>query len=315
MPESTDHADPATGAESDAATGPARYDVAVIGAGPAGTAAALRATELGASVVVLEAGRVGGTCVNTGCVPTRVLAKTARLVREVRSAGENGIGGSEPTPHWPSIVARVHEQVDRVRSLKDEAARFEAAGVTLIHEGRARFVDDRTLELDSGRRITAGAVIVCVGGHSKRLPVPGADLATVPEDVLALPEIPRRLAVIGAGNTGAQLVTVFRSFGSEVTLLDVAPRVLTASDEAISEAVADAFRGQGVRVHTGIDTVTGLTRQSDGSIALLWRDGDRPQSSSFDAVIMATGWPADVDDLGLEHAGLEVERSAIPVDR
>lgn len=96
----------------------------------------------------------------------------------------------EPVPHWPSIVARVHEQVDRVRSLKDEAARFEAAGVTLIHEGRARFVDDRTLQLDSGRRITAGSIIVCVGGHSRRLPVPGAELATVPEDVLALPGIP-----------------------------------------------------------------------------------------------------------------------------
>ncbi|MEW5015100.1 NAD(P)/FAD-dependent oxidoreductase [Clavibacter michiganensis subsp. michiganensis] len=320
MPESTDHADPADPADAsphapDAPDAPAHYDVAVIGAGPAGTAAALRAAELGASVVVLEAGSVGGTCVNTGCVPTRVLAKTARLVREVRSAGENGIGVGEATPHWPSIVARVHEQVDRVRSLKDEAARFEAAGVTLIHEGRARFVDDRTLQLDSGRRITAGSIIVCVGGHSRRLPVPGAELATVPEDVLALPGIPRRLAVIGAGNTGAQLVTVFRSFGSEVTLLDVAPRVLTASDEAISEAVADAFAAQGVRVRTGIDTVTGLTKTGDGSITLLWREGDRPQSSSFDAVIMATGWPADVDDLGLEHAGVEVARSAIPVDR
>ncbi|WP_414172078.1 dihydrolipoyl dehydrogenase family protein [Clavibacter tessellarius] len=327
MPESTDHADPDAeaaeraadaqpdAAQPDAATEPDRYDVAVIGAGPAGTAAALRAAELGASVVVLEAGRVGGTCVNTGCVPTRVLAKTARLVREVRSAGENGIGVGEPTPHWPSIVARVHAQVDRVRSLKDEAARFEAAGVTLVHEGRARFVDDRTLELDSGRRITAGSIIVCVGGHSRRLPVPGAEPRDRARGRARAAGDPRRLAVIGAGNTGAQLVTVFRSFGSEVTLLDVAPRVLTASDEAISEAVADAFTAQGVRVRTGIDTVTGLTRTGDGSLTLLWREGDRPQSSSFDAVIMATGWPADVEDLGLEHAGVEVTRSAIPVDR
>ena len=294
---------------------PDRYDVAVIGAGPAGTAAALRAAELGAKVVVLEAGRTGGTCVNTGCVPTRVLAKTARLIREARTADDYGIGVGRPTIDWASTVQRVTERVDKVRSIKREAARFADAGVDLIHEGRARFEDDATLVLDSGRRVTATSVLVCVGGHSRRLPIPGAELATVPEDVLALPELPRRVAVIGGGNTGAQLVTVFSSFGSEVTLLDIAPRVLMPSDAAISEVVAAAFVDQGVRVHTGIDTIEGLVRDADGSITLLWRADDRPQSSSFDAVIMATGWPADVEDLGLENAGVEVVRSSIPADQ
>ncbi len=294
---------------------PDHYDVAVIGAGPAGTAAALRAAELGASVVVLEAGRVGGTCVNTGCVPTRVLAKTARLIREARAADDYGVSVGAPTIDWPAMVQRVNERVDAVRSIKREAERFSAAGVTLLQEGRARFEDDRTLVLDSGRRVTADSILVCVGGHSRRLPIPGAELATVPEDVLSLPELPRRVAVIGAGNTGAQLVTVFSSFGSEVTLLDVAPRVLMASDASISELVAAAFGDQGIRVQTGIETVEALERNPDGSIALRWRnDGDR-ESLDVDAVIMATGWPADVEDLGLENAGVEVKRSAIPADQ
>ncbi|WP_260979727.1 MULTISPECIES: NAD(P)/FAD-dependent oxidoreductase [Microbacterium] len=291
------------------------YDIAVIGAGPAGTAAALRAAELGASVVVLEAGRVGGTCVNTGCVPTRVLAKAARLMRETRSADDYGIVVNEPRIDWAAVVNRVHERVDAVRSIKREAERFAAAGVDLVHEGRARFADDHTLVLDSGRRIRAESILVCVGGHSRRLPIPGADLATVPEDVLSLTALPRRVAVIGAGNTGAQLVTVFRSFGSEVTLLDVAPRVLMASDARISEVIASSFRANGVDVHTGIDTVESLEQSSDGAVTLAWRAGGGTRTTEVDVVIMATGWPADVDDLGLENAGVEVVRSAIPVDR
>jgi glutathione reductase (NADPH) len=292
-----------------------RYDIAVIGAGPAGTAAALRAAEQGASVVVLEAGRLGGTCVNTGCVPTRVLAKTARLMRETRAAGDYGIAVSAPSIDWTATVERVRERVDAVRSIKRESERFAEAGVTLIQEGRARFVDDSTLVLDSGRRVSAGSIIICVGGHSRRLPIPGSELATVPEDVLSLPELPRRVAVIGAGNTGAQLVTVFNAFGSEVTLLDVAPRILVASDASISEVVSAAFVEQGVEVRTGISTVESIRRTDDGSLSLAWKQGEESLSRDVDAVIMATGWPADVEDLGLENAGVEVVRSAVPADR
>jgi pyruvate/2-oxoglutarate dehydrogenase complex dihydrolipoamide dehydrogenase (E3) component len=291
------------------------YDLVVIGAGPAGTSAALRAAELGATVAVVEASRTGGTCVNTGCVPTRVLAKAARLVREVRVAHRYGIVIGSPEVQWDATVARVRATVDEVRALKNESGRFADAGVELILEGRARFVDATTLELDSGRRITAESVIIAVGGHSRRLPIPGAELATVPEHVLDLPTLPRRVAIIGAGNTGAQLVTVFSAFGSEVTLLDVAPRVLAASDADVSSAVSSAFVAQGVSVHTGLDGVESLARAADGSITLTWRAGGQAASGDFDAVMMATGWPADVEDLGLANAGITTERSAIPIDQ
>jgi pyruvate/2-oxoglutarate dehydrogenase complex dihydrolipoamide dehydrogenase (E3) component len=291
------------------------YDVLVIGAGPAGTAAALRAAELGARVAVVESDRTGGTCVNTGCVPTRALAKAARLMREVRTADAYGIEAAVTRFDWRTTAGRVTESVDRVRAIKREADRFDAAGIDLILEGRARFADPHTVVLDSGRRIAADNILVCVGGHSRRLPILGAQLATVPEHVLTLPDLPERLAVIGGGNTGAQLVTIFSSFGSAVTLLDVAPRILMASDAAVSEAVSTAFREQGTRVQTGIDTVDSLERQQDGSIRLTWRDGGATVDGAFDAVIMATGWPADVDDLGLENAGVTTVRSAIPVDQ
>jgi len=294
---------------------PDHYDVIVIGAGPAGTSASLRAAELGARVAVVEAARTGGTCVNTGCVPTRVLAKTARLAREVRIAHQYGLAVSDPVIDWESTVARVRSTVDRVRDLKAEPERFERAGIDLILEGRAHFADASTLELDSGRRLTGDSVIVAVGGHSRPLPIPGAELATVPEHVLDLPSLPARVAIIGAGNTGAQLVTVLSAFGSQVTLLDVAPRILAVADEQISDAVGTAFVEQGVRVLTGIETVESLARADDGSITLTWREAGATTSEPFDAVIMATGWPADVDGLGLEAAGVQTVRSAIPVDQ
>ncbi|WP_314507637.1 NAD(P)/FAD-dependent oxidoreductase [uncultured Microbacterium sp.] len=291
------------------------YDVAVIGAGPAGTAAALRAAELGARVVVLEAtDRTGGTCVNTGCVPTRVLAKAARLMREIRSADAYGIEVGPPVIDWPGTVARVRERVDGVRAIKQEPARFTDAGIVLRQEGRARFESAHTLALESGRRVTASRIIVCVGGHSRRLPIPGAELATVPEHVLDLPRLPRRVAIIGAGNTGMQLATVFDSLGSEVTLLDLAPRVLMASDAEISAVVTAAFLAQGMSVHTGISGVESLASAEDDRIALTWTDAQAKHVDVFDAVVMATGWPADVEDLGLANAGVEVQRSAIPVD-
>ena len=162
------------------------FDIVVIGAGPAGTAAALRAAELGAKVAVIEGDRTGGTCVNTGCVPTRVLAKAARMMREIRTAEAYGIEVEQHPLDWSTTVARVQERVDRVRSVKREAARFNDAGVELVLEGRARFTDAHTVVVASGRRLTADAFIVGVGGHSRRLPVPGAELATVPDEVLTL---------------------------------------------------------------------------------------------------------------------------------
>lgn len=302
------------------------YEVLVVGAGPAGTAAATRAAELGARVGLIEARRTGGTCVNTGCVPTRVLAKTARFAREVRAAGGYGIDVGEAVVDWSRTVAKVREVVERIHEVKAEPRHLAELGVDLLLQGRARFIDPHTMELsDTGRRVRADAVILCVGGHARRLPVPGAELALIPEQVLDLPEVPRRLAVVGAGNTGAQLVTVFQSLGSEVLLLEVAPRILTAMDHDISRTVHDSFTSHGVDVRVGIQSLVSLERVGEesgpgehvagGPVRLTWVDVDGGrQQREVDAVIMSTGWPASVEGLGLEAAGVRTEGPAIPVD-
>jgi len=158
------------------ARGPEPYDVVVIGAGPAGVSAAVRAAELGARTVIVEAARVGGTCVNTGCVPTRLLARTVRVLRDARSAGDFGVEVAAANLVWAHTAARVRTAVEQVHEAKDIAGRLEAAGVRLITEGWARFTDPHTIELSgSGRRLSGAAFVIATGGSSRTLPIEGIE--------------------------------------------------------------------------------------------------------------------------------------------
>ncbi|MBG6179637.1 dihydrolipoyl dehydrogenase family protein [Arthrobacter sp. CAN_A1] len=287
------------------------FDVLIVGAGPAGMAAAVRAAELGARVGVVERARLGGTCVNSGCVPTRVLAKTARLYREVRTAYDYGIVVAEPSVDWPQIVRRVRSTVDRVLAAKGYDDVVARLGITLL-TGDASFADSHTLTV-GGRPVTAGSVILCVGGSARRLPIPGAEHAVLPPDILDLPDLPGAIAVIGGGHTGAQLATIFHALGSRVLLLDLAPRILTTEDADVSAAVTDGFRTRGVRVETGIAGIDHITKDDDG-LRLHWRNASGEHVEVMDAVVMAAGWPANIDSLDLPAAGIQAQRNAIPVD-
>jgi len=290
------------------------YDVLVLGAGPAGTAAAVRAAELGAAVAVVEAGRVGGTCVNTGCVPTRVLAKTARIMRDIRSAHEAGIDVAEPQVAWPRVVTRVRRVIENLQAVKQTPESFAAAGADLYMEGRGWFLDPHLVELESGTRLEAGAVVVCVGGHSRLLPIDGAHLALTVERVLDLPELPRAVAIVGSGSTGAQLATIFCAFGCLVTLLELAPRVMPGVDEGISEVLAASFAASGIEVVTGIDGVTAIGQRSDGGRTLTYEAGRQQVALDVEAVLLSVGWPAAIEGLGLEAAGVRVDRGRVPVN-
>lgn len=290
------------------------YDVLVLGAGPAGTAAAVRAAELGASVAVVEARRVGGTCVNTGCVPTRVLAKAARTMRDIRAAGETGIEVSEPQVDWPRLVTHVRGVIQNVQAVKQTPESFAALGADLYLEGRGRFLDPHLVELESGTRLEAGAMVVCVGGHSRLLPIDGAHLALTAERVLDLPELPRTVAIVGSGNTGAQLATIFRAFGSQVTLLELAARIMPTVDEGISEVLAASFTASGIEVVAGIDGVSAITERDGGGRTLTYSAGGQQVALDVDMVVLSVGWPAAVEGLGLDAAGVRVDRSRVPVN-
>jgi pyruvate/2-oxoglutarate dehydrogenase complex dihydrolipoamide dehydrogenase (E3) component len=288
------------------------YEVLVIGGGPAGMAAAERAADLGARTAVVERSALGGTCLNSGCVPTRVLAKTARLYREVRTALDYGIVVQEPEVDWKKTVTRVDETVQRVLRAKQYGAMMERLSIDLI-PGQAVFTDQHTVNVN-GQQVSAAAIILCVGGAARRLPVSGAGLATLPNEVLTLDELPRRLAIIGGGHTGAQLATIFNALGSEVLLLDVAPRLLLTEDHDVAAFVGQSFISKGILLETGIHGIGEIATNPHGNLRISWTKNGEASAADVDAVVMAAGWPANIPGLGLEAAGVETAASFIPVD-
>ncbi len=287
------------------------FDVLVIGGGPAGMAAATRAAELGARTAVVERSALGGTCVNSGCVPTRVLAKTARLFREVRTAYDYGIVVDEPSVDWDKTVQRVRATVARVLDAKGYGPTMARLAIELI-EGDAEFSGEHSVDVD-GREITAASIILCIGGSGRRLPIEGAEHAVLPHEVLMLDTLPGSVAIIGGGHTGAQMTTIFDALGSDVLLLDLAPRILMTEDEDVAAAVAASFTGKGVQVETAIGGIDSI-RKDSGGLTLTWQQDGETKSRPVDAVIMAAGWPANLGGLGLEAAGVKAARSFIPVD-
>jgi pyruvate/2-oxoglutarate dehydrogenase complex dihydrolipoamide dehydrogenase (E3) component len=178
-------------------------DVVVIEGGPAGVLAALRAADLGARTVLASGGEFAGMAANDGPVPVRTLAPAARLLRVTRQVGQYGIDVSEPAVDYPRLLARVREVGDDVRSHSSLRQQIDALGVTVCENaGLARFEDPHTLVSESGQRFRAEKIIVCTGGLSRRLPIPGFDLTSTPTAAWRLTSVPFSTLVVGGGAAG-----------------------------------------------------------------------------------------------------------------
>jgi pyruvate/2-oxoglutarate dehydrogenase complex dihydrolipoamide dehydrogenase (E3) component len=199
-------------------------DVLVIGAGPAGVLAALRAADLGARTVLVTRTEFGGMAANDGPVPVRTLAHAARLIREARQLSEYGIGVSEPVLDYPRLLARVREVINDVCAHSSLRPQIDSLGVAVHeHAGVARFADEHTIETKSGLRLRAEKIVICTGGVSRRLSVPGFELTNTHSDAWGLTSVPPSMLVVGAGATGVQVASIFNAFGSRIQLFQTAP--------------------------------------------------------------------------------------------
>src|SRR5580765_6519300 len=240
-------------------------DVIVIGAGPAGVVAALRAADLGARIILVTRAEFGGMAANDGPVPVRTLAHAARLIREARQLGQYGIGVSEPVLDYSRLLARVREVVREAREHSSLRQQIDSLGVTVHeHAGVARFSDQHTIETEGGLRLHAEKIIICTGGVSRRLPVPGFELASTHSDAWSLTSVPPSMLVIGAGATGVQVASVFNAFGSRVQLFHRGPRILPTEDDDISAAVASAFRAKGIVVEENFGEIESFEKTPSG---------------------------------------------------
>lgn len=290
------------------------YDLAVIGGGPAGVTAALRAAELGARVALVERDRPGGTCTDDGCAPTRVLAKAARLMRDSEQLPTYGLTASRPSVDLEALMATTQRTVYEMHEKKQLIGHLESAGVDVVRaRGAARFLDPHRLAVDDGEALTAERLIIACGGHARRLAFPGSDLGMTHGDVWRLRTLPRSLAIVGAAATGVQLASIFAAFGTRVTLLELAARIVPGEDPDISTALADSFRARGIEVMTGIAGIDAIQR-SDPVLDLAYRTEAGPQRAAVDRVIFAAGWPGNVEELNLDTAGVRTEHGYVAVD-
>jgi len=290
-------------------------DVIVIGAGPAGVLAAARAADLGAQVTLVTRGEFGGMAANDGPVPVRTLAHAARLLRDARQLGLYGIAVGEPVLDYPRLLARVRPVVNDVRAHSVFRGQVDALGVTVYEQaGAARFADLHTIETASGLRLQAEKLIICTGGVSRRLSVPGFELTATHSDAWGLTSVPPSMLVIGGGATGAQVASIFNAFGSRVQLFQAGPRILPTEDEDVSSAVAAAFRESGMVVREDFGAIESFERTPRGVRMIFSKDGVRDSAEAALAVV-AVGWMADTAGLGLAMAGVETDhRGFIRVD-
>lgn len=294
---------------------PQQYAVAVVGAGPAGVVAALRAARLGASTALITRDQFGGMAANDGPVPVRTLAQAARLIREARQLPLYGIAGGEPSLDYPRLLARVRDVTAAARRhtlLRDD---LERAGVEIFEQaGTARFADAHTIASDNGPRLEAGKVIVCTGGTSRPLPVPGFDLTATHSDAWHLSSVPPSLVVIGAGATGVQVASIFNAFGSRVHLVEIAPRILMTEDQEVSEAVRTALAASGVDVVEDAGTIDRF-EPSEAGVRLVRSARDGQYHTDATLAVVAAGWVAATAGLDLDRAGVQTDpRGYVQVD-
>jgi pyruvate/2-oxoglutarate dehydrogenase complex dihydrolipoamide dehydrogenase (E3) component len=290
------------------------FNVVVVGGGPAGVVAALRARELGASVALVERGRIGGVCTNDGCVPTRVLARAARLRREADQFASYGLNAPAPTLDFARLMARAQQVVYQVHEKKQLLNHLRASGIQVFDRaGQAQFVDDHSLRLENGQTLYGDKIIVCAGGRARRLPFPGADLALTHSDIWELRHLPESLIIVGASATGCQLASIFNAFGAHVTMLEVAPRILALEDADLSSAIQQSFVQSGVQVVTGISGVDRIEKAGEQTL-LYYQQGGEQKQVQAEAVILAVGWLGNVDNLNLAAAGVVNERGYIQVN-
>jgi dihydrolipoamide dehydrogenase len=282
------------------------YDCVVIGSGPGGYVAAIRAAQLGMNTAVIEKDAVGGRCLNYACIPAKAVLRSADVLSEVRDADEFGVKVDEPEVDYAAVSAR-RERVVKVLT-GGVSGLFKKNGIELI-EGEGGLAGGGAVTV-GGQQISAKTIVLATGSIKK--PIPGAQFGgrvIGTEEAWALAELPKTMAVVGAGASGAEIASGYARLGVEVLLFEALDRVLPSEDADISKVAERGFKRQGMEIHTG--TLLQSVKSSDSSVTFSYGD----HAGDVEWLVIAAGRGPDVQGLGLDAAGVKLgEDGLVEVD-
>ena len=289
----------------------ADYDLVVLGSGPGGYVAAIRAGQLGMNVAIVERDAIGGLCLNWGCIPSKALLRGAEVLSLAQHADEFGITFQNLKHDFGKSVDRSRQVVQRLTSgvglLLKKNNVVQLGGVGVLR-------DQGTVELSgTGQMLSTKNTIVATGARERELPgisVDG-DVVITSRQALELREVPARVVIVGGGAIGVEFAYLFRTYGAQVTIVELLPRLIPLEDEEISEQLERAFKKQGIALITG----SSVERVSvDGAQATVSVLGDESQVIECDKVLVAVGVQGNTEGIGLEEVGVKTERGFIGVD-
>ena len=287
---------------------PKRFDrnVIVIGAGSAGLVSAYIASMVKAKVTLVEAHDMGGDCLNTGCVPSKALIKSAKVAHQVADSARFGIQSGAPVIDFPAVMRRVRDVITAIEP-HDSVERFTGLGVDCV-KGYARFIDPWTIEIDGARQLTAKSFIIATGAAPFIPPLPGVEDSgyltseTLWDAMADRPSAPNRLVILGGGPIGCELAQAFQRLGSKVTIVEMADRLLLKEDADAAALVTARLQAEGVSVHTAHRALRFEPRKT-----LVVEGPQGEKSIAYDDIIIAVGRKPRVSGFGLEELGLVVD--------
>ena len=295
--------------------GKGRYNVVVIGAGTAGLVTSAGTAGLGGRVALVEAARMGGDCLNYGCVPSKALVSTSKLIQSIRDAEAHGLDAMEPRFRFQRVFEHMRERRARIAP-NDSVERFEGLGVD-VFEARARFVSPHAVELDDGTRLEGAHFVIATGTRPFVPPIPGIDEAPYFTNETFFDEQetpPESLIVLGGGPIGCEMGQVMNRLGVRVTILTDVSRLLPRDDAEASAVVEEAFAAEGIEMVTDC-RVEAFRRETNGDITAEVGCNGATRAVTASRLLVATGRSPNVQDLGLEAAGVEYDvRGGVPVD-
>jgi glutathione reductase (NADPH) len=287
------------------------FDLFVIGAGSGGIASARRAAEYGAKVGIVESGRLGGTCVNRGCIPKKLMVYASHFPAQFKEAQGYGWSAVESTLDWPYMVKAVNDEVARLNGIYQRM--LDGSKVEIFH-GHGRLVDAHTIDLGE-KTVTTDKILIAVGGAPVRPDFPGAEYAITSDDIFTLPEQPKHLVVLGGGYIGVEFACILKGLGSQVTQILRQTQILRGFDDDIRTEIQDGMVRHGIRIVPNLRHIAIAKTESGLEITVKTPDGEEDLILADAVSLAAIGRKPLLENLGLDNTKIEVVNGAIAVDR